>query len=93
MLSMTPGAIKAAYSHLRSEAGMTKLAEEARSRSEADWLVGINGTRAMTAFNSLDGGFFLTPVGRVQTPTLAIVVRRENEIKNFKTQPYWDVDV
>ena len=46
----------------------------------------------MTAFNSLDGGFFLTTVGRVQTPTLAIVVRRENEIKNFKTQPYWEVE-
>ena len=90
--SMTPGAIKEAFSHLRSDAEMTKLADAARSRSEADWLVGINGTRAMTAFNSLDGGFFLTTVGRVQTPTLAIVVRRENEIKNFKTQPYWEVE-
>ena len=50
---------------------MHGLADAARSRSEADWLVGINGTRAMTAFNSRDGGFFLTTVGRVQTPTLA----------------------
>ena len=90
--SMTPGAIKEAFSHLRTDAEMTKLADAARSRSEADWLVGINGTRAMTAFNSLDGGFFLTTVGRVQTPTLAIVVRRENEIKSFKTQPYWEIE-
>ena len=52
--SMTPGAIKEAFSHLRSDAEMTKLADAARSRSEADWLVGINGTRAMTAFNSLE---------------------------------------
>jgi DNA topoisomerase-3 len=50
---------------------MLGLADAARSRSEADWLVGINGTRAMTAFNSRDGGFFLTTVGRVQTPTLS----------------------
>ena len=54
------------------------LADAARCRSEADWLVGINGTRAMTAFNSRDGGFFLTTVGRVQTPTLSVVVERED---------------
>ena len=52
---------------------MKPLEAAARCRSEADWLVGINGTRAMTAFNSKEGGFFLTTVGRVQTPTLAIV--------------------
>ena len=57
------------------------LADAARCRSEADWLVGINGTRAMTAFNSRDGGFFLTTVGRVQTPTLSIVVEREEKIR------------
>ncbi len=90
--SMTPAAIKEAFSHLRTDEEMSKLADAARSRSEADWLVGINGTRAMTAFNSLDGGFFLTTVGRVQTPTLAIVVRRENEIRAFKSQPYWEVE-
>ena len=90
--SMTPEAIKEAFSHLRSDEQMTKLADAARSRSEADWLVGINGTRAMTAFNSLDGGFFLTTVGRVQTPTLAIVVRRENEIRNFQPKNYWELE-
>ena len=89
--SMTPSAIREAFSHLRTDDQMQALAQAAKSRSEADWLVGINGTRAMTAFNSLDGGFFLTTVGRVQTPTLAIVVRRENEIRTFKPQDFWEV--
>ncbi|MGN1209399.1 MAG: DNA topoisomerase, partial [Duodenibacillus sp.] len=89
--SMTPAAIREAFAHLRSDADMQNLAAAAKSRSEADWLVGINGTRAMTAFNSLDGGFFLTTVGRVQTPTLAIVVRRENEIRAFVPKDYWEV--
>ncbi|MGN1057686.1 MAG: toprim domain-containing protein, partial [Comamonas sp.] len=66
--SMTPQAIREGFDKLRSEQQMQGLADAARSRSEADWLVGINGTRAMTAFNSRDGGFFLTTVGRVQTP-------------------------
>ena len=74
--SMTPAAIREAFAHLRTDEEMQTLADAARSRSEADWLVGINGTRAMTAFNSSERGFFLTTVGRVQTPTLAIVVRR-----------------
>src|SRR5690606_30185112 len=72
--SMTPQAIREGFEKLRTDRQMEGLAHAARSRSEADWLVGINGTRAMTAFNSRDGGFFLTTVGRVQTPTLAIVV-------------------
>ncbi|MES2088924.1 MAG: DNA topoisomerase III, partial [Pseudomonadota bacterium] len=67
------------------------LADAARCRSEADWLVGINGTRAMTAFNSRDGGFFLTTVGRVQTPTLSIVVEREEKIRKHVFRDYWDV--
>jgi DNA topoisomerase-3 len=69
--SMTPQAIRDGFAHLRTDAQMQPLADAARCRSEADWLVGINGTRAMTAFNSRDGGFFLTTVGRVQTPTLS----------------------
>lgn len=89
--SMTPAAIRDAFNNLRSDADMQNLADAARSRSEADWLVGINGTRAMTAFNSKDGGFFLTTVGRVQTPTLAIVVEREEKINAFKSQKYWEV--
>ena len=62
---------------------MLPLADAAICRSESDWLVGINGTRAMTAFNSKSGGFHLTTVGRVQTPTLAILVEREEKIKKF----------
>ena len=89
--SMTPQAIRDGFAHLRSDAQMQGLADAARSRSEADWLVGINGTRAMTAFNSRDGGFFLTTVGRVQTPTLSIVVEREEKIRKHVSRPYWEV--
>ncbi|MCF0252787.1 MAG: DNA topoisomerase III [Duodenibacillus sp.] len=89
--SMTPAAIRAAFASLRSAAEMQPLADAARSRGEADWLVGINATRAMTAFNSRMGGFFLTTVGRVQTPTLALIVRREEEITAFKPSDYWEV--
>ena len=89
--SMTPQAIRDGFDKLRSENQMQGLADAARSRSEADWLVGINGTRAMTAFNSRDGGFFLTTVGRVQTPTLSIVVEREEKIRKHVSRPYWEV--
>ena len=89
--SMTPQAIRDGFNHLRSDAQMRPLADAARSRSEADWMVGINGTRAMTAFNSRDGGFFLTTVGRVQTPTLAVVVEREEKIRQFVSRNYWEV--
>ncbi len=89
--SMTPQAIREGFDRLRSDKQMEGLAHAARSRSEADWLVGINGTRAMTAFNSRDGGFFLTTVGRVQTPTLAIVVEREEQIRKFISRDYWEV--
>jgi DNA topoisomerase-3 len=89
--SMTPQAIREGFEKLRSDAQMLGLADAARSRSEADWLVGINGTRAMTAFNSRDGGFFLTTVGRVQTPTLSIVVEREEKIRKHVARDYWEV--
>jgi DNA topoisomerase-3 len=89
--SMTPQAIRDGFHALRSDAQMHGLADAARSRSEADWLVGINGTRAMTAFNSRDGGFFLTTVGRVQTPTLSIVVEREEKIRKHVARDYWEV--
>ena len=89
--SMTPAAIRDGFSNLRSEQQMQGLADAARSRSEADWLVGINGTRAMTAFNSRDGGFFLTTVGRVQTPTLSVVVEREEKIRKFVSRDYWEI--
>ena len=89
--SMTPQAIRDGFERLRGDADMRPLADAARSRSEADWLVGINGTRAMTAFNSKDGGFFLTPVGRVQTPTLSIVVAREEQIRRHVARDYFEV--
>ncbi len=89
--SMTPQAIREGFEQLRSDEQMHGLADAARSRSEADWLVGINGTRAMTAFNSRDGGFFLTTVGRVQTPTLSIVVEREEKIRRHVPRAYWEV--
>jgi DNA topoisomerase-3 len=90
--SMTQQAIRDGFSRLRQSADMQGLADAAMCRSESDWLVGINGTRAMTAFNSKTGGFHLTTVGRVQTPTLAIVVEREKKIRAFVPRPYWEVE-
>ena len=89
--SMTQAAIRDAFANLRDDVQLKPLEAAARSRAEADWLVGINGTRAMTAFNSKDGGFFKTPVGRVQTPTLAIVAEREERIRAFVPRDYWEV--
>jgi DNA topoisomerase-3 len=90
--SMTQPAIRDGFARLRQGAEMSGLGDAAVCRSESDWLVGINGTRAMTAFNSKTGGFHLTTVGRVQTPTLAILVEREAKIKKFKPRSYWEVE-
>jgi len=90
--SMTQAAIQEGFAHLRTDKEMHALADAARCRSEADWLIGINGTRAMTAFNSQEGGFHKTPVGRVQTPTLAILVEREERIRAFRPRDYWEVE-
>jgi len=89
--SMTPASIREGFARLRSDNEMLPLADAAVCRSESDWLVGINGTRAMTAFNSKSGGFHLTTVGRVQTPTLAILVEREEKIKKFVARDYYEV--
>jgi DNA topoisomerase-3 len=89
--SMTQSAIRDGFAALRLDRDLLPLADAAKSRSEADWLVGINGTRAMTAFNSKEGGFYLTTVGRVQTPTLAILVEREEKIRAFRPRDYWEV--
>jgi DNA topoisomerase-3 len=89
--SMTPAAIRDGFANLRSDRDLLPLADAAKCRSEADWLIGINGTRAMTAFNSREGGFYLTTVGRVQTPTLAILVEREERIRSFVARDYWEV--
>ena len=89
--SMTQQSIRQGFASLRADKELLPLADAAKSRSEADWLVGINGTRAMTAFNSKEGGFYLTTVGRVQTPTLAILVEREDKIRAFTPRDYWEV--
>ncbi len=89
--SMTVGAIKQAFASLKPAGEFAQLEQAARSRSEADWIVGMNATRAATIRlrSSFDGAVSL---GRVQTPTLAIIARREEEIRAFKPEPYWLVD-
>jgi DNA topoisomerase-3 len=89
--SMTKTAITEAFANLRPGEEMGPLEEAARSRSEADWLVGMNATRAATIRlrSAFDGAVSL---GRVQTPTLALVARREEEIRAFKPEPYWLVE-
>ena len=92
MQSMTPAAIKDAFEHLRTAEEMENLKNAALCRSEADWLVGMNGSRGLTAYNSSMGGFQITPCGRVQTPTLAIIVKREEERQEFKPQKFWTIE-
>src|SRR5256714_6047747 len=89
--SMTVQAMKEAFAHLRDASELELLEAAARSRSEADWIVGMNATRAATIRlrSSFDGAVSL---GRVQTPTLAILARREEEIRAFVPEPYWLVD-
>ena len=82
--SMTPEAIREGFARLRTDAEMQPLATAARSRNEADWLIGINATRAFTLRLSGGRGSTVTSLGRVQTPTLAIIIDRENKIKDFK---------
>ena len=91
MQSMTSGAIQNAWGQLRSSEDMAHLADAAKCRSESDWLVGLNSTRALTCFRSRHGGFNITAAGRVQTPTLAILAQREREIKAFEPRDYWEV--
>src|SRR5215213_6859249 len=89
--SMTKTAIREAFERLRPGEELHSLEEAARSRSEADWLVGMNATRAASIRlrAAFDGAVSL---GRVQTPTLALVARREEEIRNFVPEPYWLVE-
>jgi DNA topoisomerase-3 len=89
--SMTNDAMREGFKNLRDGEELSKLQDAARSRSEADWIVGMNATRAATIRlrSSFDGAVSL---GRVQTPTLAILTRREEEIRAFVPEPYWLVD-
>jgi DNA topoisomerase-3 len=89
--SMTPEAIREGFARLRSDAEMQPLASAARSRNEADWLVGINATRAFTLRLSGGRGSTVTSLGRVQTPTLAIIVDRERKIQEFKPRELHEI--
>ena len=91
MLSMTPDSIREAFQNLRKSEAMKPLQDAARCRSESDWLIGINGTRAITSrmFGFQKGN--VATVGRVQTPTLALVIEREREIRHFKPRAFWRV--
>jgi len=91
MQSMTNQSIINAWEKLRSDEEMRPLADAAKCRSESDWLVGLNATRALTCFRSRHGGFNITAAGRVQTPTLAILATREAEIQAFQSSPYFEV--
>lgn len=87
--SMTADSIKTAFNSLRDNDEMVPLEDTALCRSESDWLIGINATRALTGFNSRRGGFFLTPCGRVQTPTLSLIVKRERARLEFISKSFW----
>lgn len=91
MLSMTPASIREAFANLREGEDMSNLADAAQCRSQADWLIGINCTRGVTKrlYGSRAGN--VAGVGRVQTPTLALVVERERAIENFKPRDYWRI--
>jgi DNA topoisomerase-3 len=89
--SLTDEAIRRGFAALRPGAQFDPLADAARSRSEADWLVGMNATRAITARGRAAGDTALYSIGRVQTPTLAMLVRREQAIRAFVPKPYWEV--
>ncbi len=89
--SMTQDAIRAGLASLRDNAEMLPLEDTALCRSEADWLIGINATRALTCYNSRFGGFRKTPCGRVQTPTLSLLVKRERERHAFVPATFWEL--
>jgi DNA topoisomerase-3 len=89
--SLTDDAIRRGFAALRSGRQLEPLADAARSRSEADWLVGMNATRAITVHGRTGGHDVLYSIGRVQTPTLAMLVARERAIREFVPVPYWEV--
>lgn len=89
--SMTLDAIRDGLGKLKDNEEMLPLEDTALCRSEADWLIGINATRALTCYNSRFGGFRKTPCGRVQTPTLSLLVKRETERREFVPATYWEL--
>ena len=91
MQSMTDEAILEAWGQLKGDEEMQSLADAALCRSESDWLVGLNSTRALTVLQSAGGGFHVTPTGRVQTPTLAILAERQKKALAFEPETYYEV--
>ncbi len=89
--SLTDEAIRRGFAALRPGDQLDPLADAARCRSEADWLVGMNATRAVTSKGRLAGHDALYSIGRVQTPTLAMLVEREHAITTFVPRDYWEV--
>ncbi|NQZ56329.1 MAG: DNA topoisomerase 3 [Lentisphaeraceae bacterium] len=89
--SLTPQAIRHGFNNLRPLSDYDNLAASAKSRSQCDWLVGLNATRAYTLKFSQGRG--VLSVGRVQTPVLALIVNRENEIRNFKPEAFWEISL
>jgi len=92
LVETTPRSIQAAFQHLKPNQTYQALAEAAKARAHADWLVGLNATRAFTLRHGVPGQGALS-VGRVQTPTLALIVQRDHTIAHFQPTPYWQVDV
>lgn len=90
--SMTDQAIRDGFARLRPATELAGLAQAARARAQADWVVGMNATRAYTLAHRSAGTGMLLTLGRVQTPTLAILARREAELAAFKPTPYWLVE-
>jgi len=91
LLSMTEKSIREAFNNLRESSQMQPLLDAARCRSESDWLIGINGTRAVTIKRNKASSRQVSTVGRVQTPTLSLVIEREHEIQNFRAQTYYSI--
>ena len=87
--SLTEAAIRDAFRRLRPLSDYDALYAAARCRSEADWIVGLNATRNYTVRNRSGG--ILWSVGRVQTPVLAMIVGRDDEIRTFKPEPFWEL--
>ena len=87
--SLTREAIREAFARLRPLSDYDHLYAAARCRSEADWIVGLNATRYYTVRHRSTG--VLWSVGRVQTPVLALIVRRDDEIRTFRPEPFWEL--
>ncbi len=91
LTSMTPSAVRDGFEHLLAGEDKFDLCEAARCRAESDWLIGMNGTRAVTLRTSPAGKGQVATVGRVQTPTLSLIVQRELDIRNFTPKGYWRI--